>query len=87
MTILHTSRENYIPRLSTEWPERRRFIENVVRTRIKAGDKKLYLVDGTKLLGPQPDDAFVDGGHPNDLGFYWMAEGLTPTMRKVLKLR
>jgi lysophospholipase L1-like esterase len=87
MTLLHTSRENRIPSLGKEWPERRQFIEQLVRGRIKAGDKKLYLVDGAKLLGATPDDAFVDGGHPNDLGFYWMAEGLAPTMRKALKLR
>lgn len=87
MTILHTTRENRIPAIGAEWPQRRKFIEQVVRERIKAGDKKLYLVDGATLLGPTPDDAFVDGGHPNDLGFYWMAEGLIPTMRKALKLR
>lgn len=86
MTLLHTSRENRIPSLGKEWPERREFIEKLVRERVKAGDKKLYLVDGATLLGPKPDDAFVDGGHPNDLGFYWMAEGLTPTIRKALKL-
>jgi lysophospholipase L1-like esterase len=87
MTLLHTSRENRIASIKAEWPERRKFIEDVVRERRKAGDKKLYLVDGATLLGPTPDDAFVDGGHPNDLGFYWMAEGLAPTMKKVLKLR
>lgn len=86
MTLLHTSRENRIPSLGKEWPERRRFIEQLVRERIKAGDKKLYLVDGAKLLGPTPDDGLVDGGHPNDLGFYWIAEGLAPTLRKALKL-
>lgn len=87
MTLLHTSRENRIPSLGVEWPERRQFIEKVVRDRIKAGDQNLYLVDGATLLGSTPDDAFVDGGHPNDLGFYWMAEGLIPTMRQALKLR
>ena len=87
MTILHTSRENRIPSLGLDWAERRKFIERVVRERIEAGDKKLYLVDGAKLLGPTPDDGLVDGGHPNDLGFFWMAEGLTPTLRKAVKLR
>lgn len=86
MTLLHTSRENRIPSLGREWPERRRFIADLVQARIQAGDKKLYLVDGATLLGPTPDEAFVDGGHPNDLGFYWMAQGLTPTLKKALKL-
>ena len=87
MTLLHTSRENRIPGFATDWRERRQFIEGVVRERIKAGDRNLYLVDGAKLLGPAPDDCLVDGGHPNDLGFYRMAEGLLPTIRKALKLK
>jgi len=87
MTILHTTREKRIPSLGAEWAERRKFIEDIVRQRIKAGDRKLYLVDGATLLGSMRDEAFVDGGHPNDLGFYWMAEGLAPTLRKALKLR
>jgi lysophospholipase L1-like esterase len=87
MTILHTSREKRIPSLGTEWAERRKFIEDVVRERIKGGDKKLYLVDGAKLMGRTPDEGLVDGGHPNDLGFYWMSEGLTAPIGKALKLR
>lgn len=87
MTILHTARENRIPSIGAEWPERRKFIEGVVRERIKAGDKKLLLVDGAMLLGANPDDCFVDGGHPNDLGFFRMAEALAPTMKRALKLR
>ncbi len=87
MTLLHTSRENRLPDLGKEWPERRRFIEQVVHDHIMAGDKNLFLVDGATLLGSNPDDCFVDGGHPNDLGFYRMAEGLTPVLRQSLSLR
>lgn len=86
MTLLHTSRENRIPSLGEDWRERRKFIEGIVRDRIKSGDKNLYLVDGAKLLGPTPDDGLVDGGHPNDLGFEWMADGLNGVIRKALKL-
>jgi lysophospholipase L1-like esterase len=87
VTLLHTSRENRIPAIGEEWPQRRQFIEQLVRQRIKAGDKALYLVDGAKLLGQNPDDGLVDGCHPNDLGFYRMAEGLTPVLSKALHLR
>jgi hypothetical protein len=86
MTLLHTSRENRNPGVGTDWAQRRQFMERLVHERIRAGDRKIYLVDGSKLLGPEPDDCLVDGGHPNDLGFYRMAEGLTPLLRKVLKL-
>ena len=28
----------------------------------------------------------MDGQHPNDLGFYWIAEGLVPFLRQALRL-
>ncbi|MDB6057454.1 MAG: hypothetical protein JWO95_1298 [Verrucomicrobiales bacterium] len=86
MTPLYTSREKRSPSLGLDWIARRKFIEQIVRERQKSGDKKLFIVDGAKLLGPTPADGLVDGGHPNDLGFYWMAENLAPTFRKVLNL-
>jgi lysophospholipase L1-like esterase len=32
-------------------------------------------------------NGLVDGTHPNDLGFEWMAEGLAIRLAKVLGLR
>jgi lysophospholipase L1-like esterase len=86
MTPLYTSREKRSQSLGLDWIARRKFIEQVVRERQKAGDKKLFVVDGATLLGSAPDDGLVDGGHPNDLGFYRMAENLAPTFKKVLGL-
>ena len=41
------------------------------------GDKNVYFVDGDRLFGGDNRDACtVDGGHPNDLGFYRMADAL-----------
>ena len=64
----------------------RAHIRRVVSERIGAGDTLLQLVEGTDLLGPDRGDGLVDGTHPNDLGFQWMAEGLEPRLRKVLGL-
>ena len=50
------------------------------------GDRLLTLVEGTTLLGPNRLDGLVDGAHPNDLGFQWMADGLAPHLAKVLGL-
>jgi lysophospholipase L1-like esterase len=44
-------------------------------------------VEGTDLLGPSQGDGLVDGTHPNDLGFQWMADGLATRLRKLLDLR
>jgi lysophospholipase L1-like esterase len=64
----------------------RALIRKVVSARIGAGDTRLQLVEGTDLLGPSRVDGLVDGTHPNDLGFQWMADGLVERLRKLLGL-
>ena len=64
----------------------REHIRQVVSQRIGAGDRNLQLVEGTDLLGPSRSDGLVDGTHPNDLGFQWMAEGLAPRLRRMLAI-
>jgi len=64
----------------------RGLIRNVVSRRIADGDRNLQLVEGTDLLGPSRGDGLVDGTHPNDLGFEWMAEGLATRLAQVLGL-
>ena len=69
-------------------PERmREHIRQVAGQRIAAGDRKIQIIEGTDLLGPSQGDGLVDGVHPNDLGFQWMAEGLSARLRKVLELK
>ena len=87
MTPLYTAREERMPSLKLDWQQRRDYISQVVRQRIKAGDKQLFLVDGARLLGSNPGDGLVDGGHPNDLGFSRMADGLAPVLGRALQLR
>jgi hypothetical protein len=65
----------------------RELIRSVVARRIAGGDRNIQLVEGTDLLGPARGDGLVDGTHPNDLGFEWMAEGLTIRLANVLGLR
>jgi lysophospholipase L1-like esterase len=65
----------------------RELIRQVAAKRIAAGDHHLEIVEGTDLLGPSRGDGLVDGTHPNDLGFQWMAEGLAGRVAKVLDLK
>ncbi|MBS1855355.1 MAG: SGNH/GDSL hydrolase family protein [Acidobacteria bacterium] len=65
----------------------RSHIRKVVSRRIAGGDAHLQLIEGTDLLGAQRLDGFVDGVHPNDLGFYWMAEGIAPRLARMLGLK
>jgi lysophospholipase L1-like esterase len=64
----------------------RTVIRDVAARHIAAGDAHLQIVEGTDLLGEDRLDGMVDGVHPNDLGFQWMAEGLAPRIRKILGL-
>ncbi|MEG2597670.1 MAG: SGNH/GDSL hydrolase family protein, partial [Oscillospiraceae bacterium] len=52
---------------------------------IHAGDKNIYFIDGYSLFqGNDRDSCTVDGLHPNDLGFYRMAETIESIVREVL---
>ncbi|HEU0122856.1 MAG TPA: SGNH/GDSL hydrolase family protein [Bryobacteraceae bacterium] len=64
----------------------RQHIREVVGKHIAAGDSRLTLLEGYALLGPGRLDGLVDGVHPNDLGFQWMADGLAPIVAKALNL-
>lgn len=63
------------------WTPRRALIfENYARA-AAAGDKNVYYVDGERLFGGDCRDACtVDGCHPNDLGFYRMADAVGAAM-------
>ncbi|HUS08347.1 MAG TPA: SGNH/GDSL hydrolase family protein, partial [Bryobacteraceae bacterium] len=80
ITAITSSRET--PRLD----QMRQHVSDVVKRRIAAGDRLLTLVEGPALLGPDRLDGLVDGVHPNDLGFQWMADGLAPHVANVLAL-
>jgi hypothetical protein len=50
----------------------------------KAGDRKLFYVPATHLLGDD-GEATVDSVHPTDLGFLRMAQTIAPVLRRALK--
>ncbi len=54
---------------------------------VAEGDTNVYFIDGKTLFGSADRSACtMDGAHPNDLGFYRMAENILPVMKKALKL-
>ena len=80
ITAIAASRE------SERLTQMRQHVRDVVNRRISAGDRYLTLVEGPSLLGSNRLDGLVDGVHPNDLGFQWMADGLAPYLAKALAL-
>ena len=66
-------------------PRRTVIMENY--TRLREEDKNLYFIDGTSFFqGTDADYCTVDGCHPTDYGFYRMAMGILPTLKRALKL-
>lgn len=50
------------------------------------GDKNVYFIDGRSLFGSDNrDNCSVDGCHPNDLGFYRMAENIGVVIKEILE--
>ena len=48
------------------------------------GDRNVYFIDGESFFaGEWEDCCTVDGTHPNDLGFRFMAEGIANTLAKI----
>jgi len=66
--------------------DRRDVIRQTYANAVRAGDKKVWFIDGETLFGAEYRDACtVDGCHPNDLGFYRMFRTILPTLEKALK--
>ena len=85
ITPIYSSRESWARDARLEGM--RELIRQAAARRIAAGDQHLEIVEGTDLLGPSGGDGLVDGTHPNDLGFQWMASGLAGRISKVLGLK
>lgn len=85
LPIICVSRPDFNPN-TPEREERFAVIKETVERAKADGDENIYLVDGNNNFGTHfRDCCTVDGIHPNDLGFYRMAENITPILRKLLK--
>ncbi len=49
------------------------------------GDRKVWFIDGESFFPPEMRDLYaVDYLHPNDLGNYFMAKAMYPTLRQAI---
>lgn len=66
---------------------RKEVIFEAYQNALALGDKNVYFIDGSKLFdGDGWDSCTVDGCHPNDLGFFRMAQGISKVIKEALKL-
>ncbi len=62
-------------------------IRQTVERAIAQGDQNIRFIDGeTLFMKDFRDDCTVDGAHPNDLGFYRMAQTILPHLKEMLGL-
>lgn len=67
--------------------KRREIIQETVRRAKENGDNNIYFINGDNAFGaPDPADCFVDGTHPNDVGFHYMAKAVIPVLKEALHL-
>lgn len=66
--------------------DRRQVILDSYQKAKEQGDNNVYFIDGEKLFTDVDYDACtVDGCHPNDLGFYRMAQTIYPLLKELLE--
>ena len=68
-----------------EAEKRRQIIRASYERAREAGDEKVYFLDGGQMFrsGTDAADCTVDGCHPNDLGFYRMAQAIAPYIETI----
>ena len=67
-----------------DWSKRKEVIRKTYDNAVANGDKNVYFIDGKELMAFAGNDGTVDDCHPNDLGFYSMAETLSKVLEKIL---
>ena len=69
-----------------DYSAHRAIIHQTYRNAKERGDKNVYFIDGASLYhNKDRDSCSVDALHPNDLGFYRMAEAIEPVLRMALE--
>ena len=72
---------------SQEEKQRRAVIYSTYESAKASGDENVYFLDGEAFFGAD-DDKYLcstDGTHPNDLGFYRMAQCIEPLLKEILE--
>ena len=64
--------------------KREKIVEKTFENAIKSGDKNVYYINGKALMAQCGYEGTVDNCHPNDFGFYSMANAIADVFEKIL---
>ena len=59
-------------------------IKRTYENAVTKGDGNVYFLDGRELMAFAENEGTVDGCHPNDLGFFSMAQALIALLKTIL---
>ena len=80
--ILVSAADDYFP----DCLRRRDIIRRTYERAVAAGDHSVYVVDGRTIYrNIGRSDCLVDVAHPNDLGFWCMANAIEPVLAPMLR--
>ncbi|MBO5845514.1 MAG: hypothetical protein J6Q77_02595 [Clostridia bacterium] len=74
-----------LPRVHDDRDARIEVIRDTYRSALDAGDKNVYFINGAELFADIEDIATIEGCHPNDIGFLYMANAVGDVLEKILK--
>ncbi len=66
---------------------RTKIVKSTYDYAIENGDKNVYCISSEELMMLADDNGTVDGVHPNDLGFFSIADALTKLMDKLFSVK
>lgn len=80
--IIMASRPN---QCAADWQERIEIIKETLERAKNEGDNNIYFINGQDMFNSyDPNMMTVDSCHPNDFGFFCMAEAFEKVLRKVV---
>ena len=87
VTMPDVDKKDLLPFIMPDFSRRREIIYATYDHALKLGDKRVTFIDGRTLFaGLQRGDCTVDGSHPNDLGFYRMAQVIGAEVKRWLEV-
>ena len=82
LPIVIMSRPKY--HLNADEEARLDIIRRTYECAVASGDKNVYFIDGRALMKIAEDNGTVDGSHPNDLGFFSMANEILGLLKRII---
>lgn len=86
-TPIFSSREWWSAEQVSYSNAKRKIVRSAYEQRISVGDENIHLIEGFDLLSPEDGEGFVDGVHPNDLGFVAMSKAYKKELMRILDIR